>query len=85
MRDVEMEGWEDFPLNEEALDAAINQAEEAVRAGYEEQQQLIDGIKAYCFVSHALNGGMLQPVSVEHAKDMIRAAEVYLNQHNEAY
>ena len=71
MRDVEMEGWEDFPLNEEALDAAINQAEEAVRAGYEDQQQLIDGIKAYCFVIHALNVGMFLPVLVFYVMDFI--------------
>lgn len=56
MKTIDIDGYENVELDDDALDHAINQAEEAVRAGYDEQSQLIDGIKAYLFANRQING-----------------------------
>lgn len=79
--EIDLEGYEDVELNDDALQHAINQAEEAVRAGWDEQSQLIDAIKAYVFVTQRLGVSTL-PVTVKQAKQMHFDAEAFLIKHN---
>lgn len=81
MPEIDLDGYEEVALNDEALQHAINQAEEAVRAGWDEQSQLIDAIKAYVFVTGNL-GVAPMPVTVKQAKQMHLNAERFLIQYN---